>query len=52
MKRLVPFAVILSILGGALAPVPALAGGFSFDLPNLTWPEDGKPVLATKDGKR
>lgn len=55
MKRLVPFALILSVLGGVMAPVPVLAGGFSFDLPVLTWPTDGQPdgqpVLATKTPK-
>lgn len=36
MKRLLPLAVLLSVLAG-----PSLAGGFSFDLPVLTWPDDG-----------
>jgi len=47
MKRLVPFALILSVLGGVLAPVPALAGGFGFDMPVLTWPKEGAPVQGT-----
>lgn len=51
MKRLAPFAVILSVLAG-----PALAGNFGFDLPVLTWPADGgaadgATVLGTKSGR-
>lgn len=45
MKRLVSLALILSVLAG-----PSLAGGFGFDLPVLTWPDD-TPVLATKGAK-
>lgn len=52
MKRLAPIAVILSVLAG-----PSLAGGFGFDLPVLTWPDeggagpDGAPVIGTKSGR-
>lgn len=46
MKRFLPLALILSTLAA-----PALAGGFSFDLPNLTWPDDAATVLATKGAK-
>lgn len=31
------------ILGAA----PAMAGGFSFDLPNLTWPTEGSVTVST-----
>ena len=31
------------ILGAA----PAIAGGFSFDLPNLTWPTEGSVTVST-----
>ena len=48
MMRLAPLVVILSILAG-----PSLAGGFSFDLPVLTWPTDGAAtVLGTKSATR
>lgn len=53
MKRLAPFAVLLSILAG-----PTFAGGFSFDLPVLTWPTeggatpDGAAVLGTKSATK
>lgn len=43
MKRMLPLALILSVLAG-----PSLAGGFSFDLPVLTWPTDEVPTLGTK----
>jgi hypothetical protein len=46
--RLAPVAVILSILAG-----PTFAGGFSFDLPVLTWPtEDGQVILGTKSASK
>ncbi|MCZ8077840.1 MAG: hypothetical protein O9289_16330 [Rhodobacteraceae bacterium] len=47
MKRLAPLAVILSILAG-----PSFAGGFSFDLPVLTWPSDGATILGTKSATK
>ncbi len=46
MNRLLPFALILSVLAG-----PALASGFSFDLPHLTWPDEATTTLATKGTK-
>jgi len=47
MKRMLPLALILSVLAG-----PSLAGGFAFDLPVLTWPsDDGAATLGSKGGK-
>lgn len=46
MKRLLPVALILSVLSA-----PAFAGSFSFDLPNLTWPDAATTTLATKGTK-
>jgi hypothetical protein len=47
MKRMLPLALILSVLAGS-----SLAGNFGFDLPVLTWPTDeGAAILGTKGGK-
>lgn len=48
MKRMLPLALILSVLAG-----PSMAFSLSFDLPTLTWPNEGAQpeaaaVLATK----
>lgn len=38
---------ILLALTLILGAAPALAGGFSLDLPNLTWPTDGSVTVST-----
>lgn len=54
MKRLVPLAVVLSLLPALSGPV--MAGSWGFDLPVLTWPEggaeaDGAVTLGSKGGR-
>lgn len=49
MTRTVLAAVALT-LGLSVIAGPSAAGGFSFDLPVLTWPADGA-VLGTKGTK-
>ena len=49
MKRLGVLALAVTVALSALTG-PSVAGGFSFDLPVLTWPEDGA-VLGTKGAK-
>ena len=39
------FALALTLL---LSALPAVAGGFSVDLPALTWPADDSTTLSTK----
>ena len=59
MKLMLSLALIAALAGVPMMASPALAGGFYFDLPNLTWPEgpvlppsDGSVVVATKSGTK
>lgn len=59
MNRMLSLALIATLAGVPMMTGPALAGGFYFDLPNLSWPEgpvqppsDGGVVVATKSGAK
>ena len=59
MSRLLSLALIAALARVPMMTSPALAGGFYFDLPNLTWPEgptlpppEGGVVVATKSGAK